>query len=81
MASRVPRRLLIVASLIVVQDLAFFAAIAPLLPDYVDDLYLSETQAGVLTAAYPAGTLLAALPAGFMAARAGPRVTVLTASS
>ena len=78
MPSRVPRRLLIVASLIVVQDLAFFAAIAPLLPGYVDDLSLSETEAGVLTAAYPAGTLIAALPAGFMAARAGPRVTVLT---
>ncbi len=77
MQSQVPRRLFVVASLIVVQDLAFFAAISPLLPSYVDDLGLSETEAGVLTAAYPAGTLLAAIPAGFVAARAGPRITVL----
>lgn len=73
----VPRRLLVVASLIVVQDLAFFAAILPLLPSYVDEHGLSEAQAGVLTAAYPAGTLLASLPAGFMAAKIGPRRTVL----
>ena len=77
MSSRMSRRLFVVASMIVVQDLAFFAAISPLLPTYVDDLSLSETQAGVLTAAYPAGTLLAGLPAGFMAARLGPRATVI----
>lgn len=68
---------MVVASLIVVQDLAFFAAISPLLPHYISDLGLSETEAGVLTAAYPAGTMLAALPAGFLAARAGPRVAVI----
>jgi MFS family permease len=73
----VPRRLLVVASLIVIQDLAFFAAILPLLPEYVDEHSLSEAEAGILTAAYPAGTLLASLPSGFLAARIGPRTTVL----
>jgi MFS family permease len=77
MSPGMSRRLFVVASMIVVQDLAFFAAISPLLPTYVDDLGLSETQAGVLTAAYPAGTLLAGLPGGFMAARLGPRTTVI----
>ncbi|MSO40676.1 MAG: MFS transporter [Solirubrobacterales bacterium] len=77
MKGGIPRRLMVVASLIVVQDLAFFAAISPLLPHYISDLGLSETEAGVLTAAYPAGTMLAALPAGFLAARAGPRVAVI----
>ena len=76
-SSRIPKRLFAVASLIVVQDLAFFAAISPLLPSYVDSLSLSETEAGVLTAAYPAGTLLMAIPAGLMASRAGPRFTVV----
>lgn len=75
--STVPRRLLVVACLVVVQDLAFFAVISPLLPFYVDGLALSETEAGVLTASYAAGTLLAGLPAGFLATRAGPRATVI----
>ncbi len=59
-------------------DVAFFSAIAPLLPGYVSDLGLSKAQAGVLSAAYAAGTLLAALPAGLLAARIGPRRTVIS---
>jgi MFS family permease len=58
-------------------DVAFFAAIAPLLPGYVDDLGLSKAQAGILSASYAAGTLLASLPAGFVASRFGPRRTVI----
>ena len=58
-------------------DVAFFAAIAPLLPEYVDDLGLSKAEAGVLSAAYAAGTLLGALPAGYVASRMGPRKTVI----
>jgi MFS family permease len=58
-------------------DVVFFSAIAPLLPDYVADLGLSKAQAGVLSASYAAGTLLFALPAGLLAARAGPRRTVI----
>ena len=58
-------------------DVAFFAAIAPLLPEYVDDLGLTKAQAGVLSAAYAAGTLVASLPAGFVVSRIGPRRTVI----
>lgn len=58
-------------------DVAFFSAIAPLLPDYVADLGLSKAEAGVLSAAYAAGTLIFALPAGLLAARVGPRRTVI----
>lgn len=71
------RRLLWLASAMIFFDVAFFAAIAPLLPDYVDQLGLSKAQAGVLSASYAAGTLLAALPAGFVASRVGPRRTVI----
>jgi MFS family permease len=71
------RRLLVLASAMVFFDVAFFSAIAPLLPDYVDDLGLSKAQAGVLSASYAAGTLLLALPAGLLAARFGPRRTVI----
>jgi MFS family permease len=58
-------------------DVAFFAAIAPLLPAYVEDLGLSKAEAGVLSASYAAGTLVAALPAGLVASRIGPRRTVI----
>lgn len=81
------RRLLLLTSAIVFFDVAFFAAIAPLLPGYVEDLGLSKAQAGILTASYAVGTLLNSLPAGFAATRLGPRRTViaglllLTASS
>jgi MFS family permease len=71
------RRLLFLASAMIFFDVAFFAAIAPLLPDYVDDLGLTKAQAGVLSASYAAGTLLASLPAGFVASRVGPRRTVI----
>ncbi|MET0306300.1 MAG: MFS transporter [Solirubrobacterales bacterium] len=71
------RRLLIFVSVMVFFDVAFFAAIAPLLPDYVDEFGLSEGEAGILAGAYAAGTLLASLPAGFVATRAGPRRTVI----
>lgn len=71
------RRLLLLASAMIFFDVAFFAAIAPLLPGYVDDLGLSKAQAGILSAAYAAGTLVASLPAGFLASRVGPRRSVI----
>lgn len=71
------RRLLILASAMIFIDVAFFAAIAPLLPEYVDHLGLSKAEAGILSAAYAAGTLLGSLPAGFLASRMGPRKTVI----
>jgi MFS family permease len=71
------RRLLVIASTMILFDVAFYSAIAPLLPDYVDDLGLTKAEAGILSAAYAAGTLLASLPAGLLASRVGPRRTVL----
>jgi MFS family permease len=71
------RKLLVLASAMIFFDVAFFAAIAPLLPDYVDEMGLTKAQAGVLSASYAAGTLLASLPAGFIASRFGPRRTVI----
>ncbi|HYG97230.1 MAG TPA: MFS transporter [Solirubrobacterales bacterium] len=71
------RKLIILASAMIFFDVAFFAAIAPLLPEYVDSLGLSKAEAGILSAAYAAGTLMASLPAGYVASRAGPRRTVI----
>jgi MFS family permease len=71
------RRLLILASAMVFFDVVFFAAISPLLPEYVDDLGLTKAEAGILSAAYAAGTLLGSLPAGYVASRMGPRRTVI----
>src|SRR5262245_47628187 len=71
------RRLLILASTMIFLDVVFFSAIAPLLPEYADDLGLSDAQAGILSAAYAAGTLLAALPGGWIASQVGPRKTTI----
>lgn len=71
------RRLLLLASAMIFLDLTFFTAIAPLLPEYVEDLQMSTAQAGILSAAYAAGTLAAALPGGYVASRFGPRRTVI----
>ena len=71
------RRLLLLASAVVFVDTAFYAAITPLLPHYVDTLHLSKGGAGLLAGAYPAGTFFGALPGGFMAARLGVKPTVL----
>jgi MFS family permease len=72
------RRLLVLASVIVFVDVAFFAAITPLLPAYVEELGLSRGEAGILTASYAAGTLLASLPAGMLVVRVGHRAAVLS---
>lgn len=71
------RRLFLFTSVIVFFDVAFYAAIAPLLPDYVDEFALSKAGAGILAASYAAGTLVASLPAGFVAGKVGPRRTVI----
>jgi MFS family permease len=71
------RRLFLLVAAVVLVDTMFFAAITPLLPEYVSDLGLSKTAAGILSAAYAAGTLIGSLPAGWLAARAGVRPTIL----
>jgi MFS family permease len=71
------RRLLILAAVMIFIDVAFFAAIAPLLPEYVDELGLTKAEAGILSASYAVGTLLGALPGGFVASRLGPRRTAI----
>jgi MFS family permease len=63
---------------VVLVDTMFYAAVAPLLPHYSDELDLSKTAAGVLTADYPAGSFAGALPAGWLAARWGVKPTLLT---
>jgi MFS family permease len=71
------RRLFLLVSAVVLVDTMFFAAVAPLLPTFSDELDLSKTAAGVLTAAYPAGTFVGALPGGWLAARWGVKPTLL----
>ncbi len=72
------RRLFWLVCAVLVIDTAFYAAITPLLPTYADDLGLSKTAAGVLSASYAAGTLAGALPGGWLAVRFGVKPALLT---
>ena len=71
------RRLFWLVAAVVLVDTMFFAAVAPLLPVYSDELGLTKTGAGLLTAAYPAGTFAGALPAGWLATRWGVKPTLM----
>jgi MFS family permease len=71
------RKLLFLIGAIVLVDTAFFTALTPLLPHYVDKLELGKAGAGALQAMYPLGALLAAVPGGMAAARFGVKPTVL----
>lgn len=71
------RRLLILACAVVFVEVTFFAVLTPLLPDFRSDFNLGEGGAGVLAGSFAAGTLIMAMPAGWIAARFGPRRTVI----
>lgn len=70
-------RLLAIVSAIVFTDAMLFGALIPLLPGFVDDFELSKLQAGLIFGAYGAGALLGGIPAGALAARIGPKQSVL----
>ncbi|MCO5314825.1 MAG: MFS transporter [Solirubrobacterales bacterium] len=72
------RRLLILACVCVFLEVTFFAVLTPLLPTFKQDHQLSEGAAGILAGAFAAGSLVFALPGGWMAARVGPRKSVIT---
>jgi MFS family permease len=71
------RKLLLLASAVVLVDTSFYAAMTPLLPELTDEFGLTKTGAGVLAAAYPIGTFVGGLPGGWMAGRVGVKPTVL----
>jgi MFS family permease len=72
---------LFLAAAVVFVDTMFFAAVVPLLPGLSAEFGLSKSEAGILSGSYAAGTLIAAIPGGLLAARVGPRRTVLVGLS
>lgn len=71
------KRLLAVCCAVIFLDAAFFAALAPILPEFKREFALTTTEAGILSGSYAAGILLLALPGGWFAARFGPKPAVL----
>jgi len=67
------RWLFVLLSALVVSEVMFFSALAPLLPHYARQLHLSKSAAGLLSASYAIGTLLFAIPSGILVARIGAR--------
>jgi MFS family permease len=62
-----------------VVDTAAYSTITPLLPQLTQEHDLSKSVAGLLTASYAVGTFVLALPGAWIAARVGPKRTVLGA--
>jgi MFS family permease len=71
------RLLFLLVAAVILVDTMFFAAVAPLLPEYADDLGLSKTGAGILTGSYAAGALLGSLPGGWLTARLGAKAAMI----
>lgn len=71
------RRLFLLVCAVVLVDTAFYAAIVPVLPHYTEELGLSKSAAGVLTASYAAGALVGSIPAGWLASRVGVKPILL----
>ncbi|HEY3773920.1 MAG TPA: MFS transporter [Solirubrobacteraceae bacterium] len=62
-------------------DSIFYTALTPLLPQFVHHLHMSAGAAGLLTACYAIGCLAGTIPTGLLAARIGPRATMLAGLS
>jgi MFS family permease len=71
------RTALPLVSAIVLLDVLFYSAIAPMLPTYVASFHLSTAEAGLLSGSYALGILIASMPAGWLATRGGTRLTLL----
>jgi MFS family permease len=69
--------MLLVSSILFV-DAMLFVALTPLIPTYADEFGLSKGQAGLIVSAFGAGAVLGGVPAGFLAARIGPKATVVS---
>ncbi len=71
------RRLVSLVAVVVLVDTMLYAALTPLLPDYVEEFGLSTTAAGLLVASYAIGVLAGAFPAGIASARIGAKPATL----
>jgi MFS family permease len=71
------RRLVVLVASIVLLDTMLYAALTPLLPDFVERFGLSKTGAGLLVASYAIGVLAGAIPAGIFSARVGAKPAAL----
>jgi MFS family permease len=71
------RRLTLLAAVALSVEAALYSAVAPLLPHYRDELGLSKSAAGILTASYAAGMVIGSLAGAAAASRFGPRRTVV----
>jgi MFS family permease len=71
------RRLLAFGCSVVLVETIFFAALAPLLPEFEETLGLSKFAAGVLVAMYAIGGVFGAIPGGWSASRLGIKRTTI----
>jgi MFS family permease len=75
------RALFALVGALVLIEIMFYAALAPLLPYYTRHLHLSKSAAGLLTASYAIGTLVFAVPLGLVVARIGVKRATVAGSA
>jgi len=75
-----PRTFLLVTWAVNVSINAFYIAPAPVFPEMIGDLGISNAQAGALISAYLVSILLFQLPAGYVIDRRDPRIVIVGAS-
>ena len=75
-----PRAFLLVTWAVNVSINAFYIAPAPVFPEMIRDLGISNAQAGALISAYLVSILLFQLPAGYVIDRRDPRTVIVGAS-
>ena len=75
------RRLLILASAIVLVDTISYAALVPLVPYFSQTLGLSKSAVGLLSGAFGAGVLVGSVPGTYLTSRVGVKPAALVGLS
>jgi MFS family permease len=73
----VPLVFFVLCGLVLAADAVLLGAFTPLVPHYKEEFGLSNAEAGLMVAAFPAGAAFTALPSGLLPGAIGAKATLL----